>query len=533
MRGDEVAHVDGKGSTVNFPLLWLEALLIALLWVAAWGAWIGRVRAGWVRGWVMAILVLIPFGALAALVATSWVMKFGLNLERNWFYYFASLLAAYVLGAVMILYRGERKDGGWPAAASWRRGCLLLAWIFAVMLGSITLRAMDLAVRTRCSVLGVKVQSLYLAGLSAVVSEDQNAAPVYEKAFARLKADPPDDILNPPFGCNKTFDPDEPATIAYLKRQAETIQLLRHAAAMSACRFDADLAGLNFEKMFPTAGLQEERNAGLLLNLHAREAIARGRISEAAADTTAIFRMSRHLGQRPTMIAGLVGVGIDAMGNEMLELVLPKVTRPEELAGLHPEGRVSLGRMFGQAIRGEERFGLMMYRNMPEGLRTFSDGRTTIVDTPLLNSRTSSGAAYFRVFYLDVGTYAALMEMMQNWSVAPYHEIRDQLPRADDLRRKDLFLSIVTPSMSRAIEVLARAEARDACGRLAVAATRFRIDHGALPNRLKELVPQYLEGIPLDPFDGKPLRLAVKEDRRIIYSVGPDGVDDGGVDIHG
>jgi hypothetical protein len=63
--------------------------------------------------------------------------------------------------------------------------------------------------------------------------------------------------------------------------------------------------------------------------------------------------------------------------------------------------------------------------------------------------------------------------------------------------------------------------------------TRFRLDHGKLPSGLDELVPKYLESIPADPFDGKPLRLAVKEDRRIIYSVGPDGVDDGGVDIHG
>jgi hypothetical protein len=61
--------------------------------------------------------------------------------------------------------------------------------------------------------------------------------------------------------------------------------------------------------------------------------------------------------------------------------------------------------------------------------------------------------------------------------------------------------------------------------------TRFRLDHGTLPSHLDELVPAYLDAVPLDPFDGHPLRLAVKNDHRIIYSVGPDLVDDGGVDM--
>jgi hypothetical protein len=40
--------------------------------------------------------------------------------------------------------------------------------------------------------------------------------------------------------------------------------------------------------------------------------------------------------------------------------------------------------------------------------------------------------------------------------------------------------------------------------------------------------------IPLDPFNGKPLRLAIKNNQWIIYSVGPDQIDNGGVDIeHG
>ncbi|MHC5542552.1 hypothetical protein ACYOEI_30370, partial [Singulisphaera rosea] len=38
-----------------------------------------------------------------------------------------------------------------------------------------------------------------------------------------------------------------------------------------------------------------------------------------------------------------------------------------------------------------------------------------------------------------------------------------------------------------------------------------------------------LEAIPADPFDGKPLRLAVIDGEPVIYSIGRDGRDDGGL----
>ena len=34
--------------------------------------------------------------------------------------------------------------------------------------------------------------------------------------------------------------------------------------------------------------------------------------------------------------------------------------------------------------------------------------------------------------------------------------------------------------------------------------------------------------VPIDPFDGKPLRLTTKDGAIVVYSVGKDQVDDGG-----
>jgi hypothetical protein len=80
-------------------------------------------------------------------------------------------------------------------------------------------------------------------------------------------------------------------------------------------------------------------------------------------------------------------------------------------------------------------------------------------------------------------------------------------------------------------QTAAKADAGDDCAQVAVMATRYRLDHGSLPARLDDLIPNYLDEIPLDSFDAHPLRLVVKNAQWIIYSVGPDGVDNGGVSI--
>lgn len=63
--------------------------------------------------------------------------------------------------------------------------------------------------------------------------------------------------------------------------------------------------------------------------------------------------------------------------------------------------------------------------------------------------------------------------------------------------------------------------------RLRVAMERYRLEHGDWPQALGSLVPKFLGEIPIDPMDGKSIRFDPK--RRLIYSVGLNLVDDGGM----
>ena len=56
----------------------------------------------------------------------------------------------------------------------------------------------------------------------------------------------------------------------------------------------------------------------------------------------------------------------------------------------------------------------------------------------------------------------------------------------------------------------------------------FYLEHGSYPMNLADLTPTYLDAVPLDPFSGKPVHYRKTSQNFLLYSVGPDGIDDGG-----
>jgi hypothetical protein len=63
----------------------------------------------------------------------------------------------------------------------------------------------------------------------------------------------------------------------------------------------------------------------------------------------------------------------------------------------------------------------------------------------------------------------------------------------------------------------------------AIALRRYQLKFGGAPERLEELVSEFLPAVPVDPADGQPLRYrADSAGGFTLYSVGEDGADDGG-----
>jgi hypothetical protein len=84
-----------------------------------------------------------------------------------------------------------------------------------------------------------------------------------------------------------------------------------------------------------------------------------------------------------------------------------------------------------------------------------------------------------------------------------------------------VFVPIITRYYRRATELNAT--------EVVIALRQYEQAEHHAPATLSEIVPKYLSQIPDDPFDTKPLRYRVRPDGKwIVYSVGPDQIDNGG-----
>ena len=93
----------------------------------------------------------------------------------------------------------------------------------------------------------------------------------------------------------------------------------------------------------------------------------------------------------------------------------------------------------------------------------------------------------------------------------------------------DLLLPVLFPGLFQGIVAESQAAQRQSQLECAFALEAFRRDRGAFPNRLAEIAPQYLPAEPTDLYSGGPLVYQLRADGCLLYSIGPNGQDDGGL----
>jgi hypothetical protein len=112
----------------------------------------------------------------------------------------------------------------------------------------------------------------------------------------------------------------------------------------------------------------------------------------------------------------------------------------------------------------------------------------------------------------------------------PDHQQAGPLARlGEDLPRQPTFLRLQCQGSHRMPQRCWRYRAELRSAAVAMAVERYRQANGHWPPSLVALVPRQLREVPIDPHDGKPLRYRQNGDGIVIYSVGPDLSDDGGL----
>jgi hypothetical protein len=527
---------------MSYALFWIEILLASLLWVAVAYALATRLKRRVARIVILLIGLFVPGLNLIAATTMTALLKFIAGFETNWFAAALSLLVAYVIGAILILRRGRRSAPGFGAsAAQWPLVRLATILLGTMAVESMTFWNMDLAALNGVAMMKVQAGTLMLAVTPPSVSDSQNAALLYDKAFARLTADPE---LTEGSAPELDADVHDPKVKALLDRHAATIKLLYEAAARPDCRFEHDYARPSISMLVPE--VNGSTLASRLLLLNARRELADGQIGQAAHDIAISFRVGRDLGTDPWLVCTLVSIGMDASSIHTMEDLLPYVTRADELAGLRIGDAASFRRLIRRGMQGEEALGLGTMADVATGTLTPSDIMGRGPDHGVFNS----ARMFFRVFLLsdDVSAYRELMESRERAAAQPYAQARDQIQAVEqNIGGHGILTNVLAPAMSKAYLNSALGEARHACAQVALAATRYRLDHAdRYPAKLEDLVPTYMDEAPIDPFNsdikpirampknydmltyGRTLRMVPQGGDLLIYSIGPDGQDNAG-----
>ena len=96
-------------------------------------------------------------------------------------------------------------------------------------------------------------------------------------------------------------------------------------------------------------------------------------------------------------------------------------------------------------------------------------------------------------------------------------------------RTKETIIGHLTmPAVDKVLMAEIRYQAKCVCTEVGIACERYLLKNGRWPNALDDLQSFGIAKGVVDPFDGQPLRYRIETDGVSIYSIGTNGIDDGG-----
>ncbi len=255
--------------------------------------------------------------------------------------------------------------------------------------------------------------------------------------------------------------------------------------------------------------------------------VADGRLDSALARCRTMLHLARPFQDEPMLIPALVGLACNALAVDALQVVLAAGTL-DSASLRHVEWLLTHSDVDSDlafALRGER----LLAREMPHAVWGDAMSRRA-------GARRFSPARYLSLRGVGFVTMneAKVLEIMTDLVYAQSDPLT-ALARTDEIEQHVAALGpqyamakMLIPSVKRAVELSLRLRCVLASARVGLAAERYRLDRGDWPETLNDLVPEYVKSVPTDYFSGQPLRY-VRDDQGVsIYTIGDDGVDNGG-----
>ena len=517
-----------------------------LLWSAACTAAAARSdrrRALWLfLGLALPVLALLPW-----LWASGW-LAFDARMRPNWFGAVLTVALSALIGGIWISRAGMTAVTS-SAVAVASRWPVIGLFAFAILAKAVsfgTLLILDNAVAAEARAMRVEAAEMMQAALPPAPVDAENAARLHLQAIAAIAAAPDLTAADGPLA-DPQFDIASPAVGDLLTRHAALVDTIRRAADMPGCRFARDWARPSIEMLLPE--MQAMRTEARILALAARRGSFEGRPAEAVADAVRLGSLGRQAGSEPILVSSLVGLAIDGEALSVVADVLPRLG-PGDAALLDDPGlRDLVGAVpsIVRAVNGEEAFGLAVFADFADGRedihafgRLSSDATPTFDEGHPLAFLADPLMAIYRVFFLPAdlagyrdrfrklrSTAARSVDQRQGWP-----EMKRDIDAIDtDPRRgpDGALARLLVPATEAVFRAQSHAVARHRAAEVLLAATRERLAAGTLPAAIESLVPARLPSVPRDPFTSdSPMRAAFEAGELSVWSVGPNGTDDGG-----
>lgn len=314
-----------------------------------------------------------------------------------------------------------------------------------------------------------------------------------------------------------------------------SLAIARKLADMPRGRHRIDHARNPIATLLPH--LQECRNLVSLLTYESMRRNQKKDSKNALTVCRAALNAARSIGEEPFFISQLVRISCVVIVCEAIERTLAQgEPLPEDLSVLQKlletedafrgllistrGERAMLNKVFEGIERGE------LDVNELEGL--YRGGRPSQSDR-LKNML----IGLWRLdTHEDHALFLSLMTRRINDVRFPMHEQASSERAFEEeirsLPKNAMITRFLMPAMSKMGEAFRRKHAYLRCAIVALASERYRREKQTWPEKIDQLCPQFLTAVPLDPYDGKPLRSRRVKDGVVIYSVGQDATDNGG-----
>jgi hypothetical protein len=374
----------------------------------------------------------------------------------------------------------------------------------------------------------------------AVISEVENSARCVVAARKLLPKDWPS---KESYGTFRDLVPNEQLSAELSNSLSQELDAL-HPAVLEARKLAERPRGRHYiiyDRNVMQTKLNDQDGTRVITHLLGYDAMRHaqaGNMKEALTSCRAAFNAARSIGDEPlavTQMVRLACVNLMCLTTERVlaqgepgEADLVTLQRLLEEEDRHPKWRTIL--------RGERAFFHSLLDAVARGdveekyLKRFVAEKGMALKWPELLLDWHSPADLPREHRVML---VLLTRRLQAAQLAPHEQYS-----ADEEFTRGLFIKQMAPYtfpgawvsyLRQVMRSRANSHVYSRCMAALLAVEHYRLTHNKWPEQLADLVPKFLTSIPLDVYDGQPLRYRRLSDGVVVYSIGPDRTDNGGI----